>query len=129
MLDRARTADARIISTDHDIAVPFATDIECLPDGIVVAARGVGQDFRRFRITPPAVEELSPLKTRGYDGLGIVRTPDDRIGFFTEHGFRHAVSARARNSTNASAHSRKTVPQSLSGPPTGSSSKGSATAC
>jgi phage tail-like protein len=96
VLDRARTADARIISTGHDIPVPFATDVECLPDGIIVAARGVGQDFRRFRITATAVEELSPLKARGYDGLGIVRTPDDRIGFFTAHGFRHAVTARAR---------------------------------
>jgi phage tail-like protein len=37
-----------------------------------------------------------PLQARGYDGAGIVRTPDDRIGFWTDQGFRVAVAARVR---------------------------------
>lgn len=96
VLDAARTAAARAVSGRRDIAVPFATDIEFLPGPVLVAARFSQEDFLRFRIGAASIEEMPPLKARDYDGLGIVRTPDDRIGFFTGHGFRHAVAARVR---------------------------------
>src|SRR6185295_2816493 len=78
---------------------PGACDIEflCPSDtDIMVVARRANEDFLRFRIDPLALEEMPPLTARGYDGLGIVRTPDNRIGFWTARGFRHAVSARVR---------------------------------
>ena len=85
-----------IRSSQHDITVPFVTDIELLPGAVLVAARRRKEDFLRFRIGAGSIEELPPLKARGYDGRGIVRTPDGRIGFFTSDGFRHAVPARVK---------------------------------
>ena len=96
VLDAARTAAARAISGRHNIAVPFATDIEFLPGPVLVVARLPNEDFLRFRIGAASTEQMLPLKARDYAGLGIVRTPDDRIGFFTSRGFRHAVAARVR---------------------------------
>lgn len=43
---------------------------------------------------------MPALKARGYDGLGIVRTPDGRIGYWTQHGFQHATAARLRYKAN-----------------------------
>ncbi|WP_224242774.1 phage tail protein [Hyalangium gracile] len=99
LLDGAAGAGARVVPVAHPedaFAVPYATDVECEADGVVVVARRPGADFRRFRVAPGAVEELPPYKARGYDGLGIVRTPGDKpaIGFWTAQGFRHAVPAR-----------------------------------
>jgi phage tail-like protein len=85
-----------IRSATHDLTVPFATDIELLPGPVLVVARRPKEDFLRFRISAGSTEELPPLKARGYDGLGIVRTPDGRIGFFTAAGFRNAVPARVK---------------------------------
>jgi phage tail-like protein len=97
VLDRAGTGQARVLVNGRpSIDVPFATDIEFLPGPVLVAARLPGQDFLRLRLGPESIEELPPLKARDYDGLGIVRTPDERIGFFTANGFRHAVPARVR---------------------------------
>ncbi len=86
--------------------LPFATDIEFQPNTevfgqacaseVLVVARRPGEDFRRFCLSATGVAEMPPLKARGYDGLGIVRTPDGRIGFWTSHGFSHAAAARLR---------------------------------
>ena len=73
-----------------------ATDLEFRPDAVLVVAR---RPRRGFPALPPRLgldRADPPLKARGYDGLGIVRTPDGRIGFWTSHGFRHAVPARVR---------------------------------
>ena len=87
------------------VRVQFATDIEiqtpnpgvadpsCMS---LVVARRPADDFLRFCIAGNDVAELPPLKARGYDGLGIVNTPDGRIGFWTKAGLRHAVAARLR---------------------------------
>ena len=100
VLDEGRTANARVVAFkdgDEVVKVPFATDIEfqsgvsCVP---LVVARRPGEDFLRFCIDEKDVSEIPPLKARGYDGLGIVNTPDGRIGFWTGSGFRHAVAAR-----------------------------------
>jgi phage tail-like protein len=74
----------------------FATDIEFLSGSILVIARRPKEDFLQYRIGANTIEKMPPLKARDYDGQGIVRTPDDRIGFFTRQGFRHAVAARVR---------------------------------
>ena len=108
VLDQGGTADARVVAHkdgDEVVKVAFATDIEfqtgassaarfattCEP---LVVARRPGEDFLRFCIDEQDVSEIPPLKARGYDGLGIVNTPDGRIGFWTGSGFRHAVAAR-----------------------------------
>jgi phage tail-like protein len=96
VLDQARTAIARVVSSRHSIATPFATDLEFLPGPVLVVARLPREDFLQFRIGAASTEEMPPLKARDYDGLGIVRTPDHRIGFFTSRGFRHAVPARVK---------------------------------
>jgi phage tail-like protein len=102
LLDHPRTPDARVLPLarpSQGFAVPFATDIEFMPgssdaETLLVAARSPGQDFLRFRITVDSVEQIGALTGRRYDGLGIVRTPDGRIGFWTALGFRNAVAAR-----------------------------------
>lgn len=89
--------------------LPFATDIEFQPNDevfgqacasdVLVVARRPGEDFRRFCLSTNGIAEMPPLKAHGYDGLGIVRTPDHRIGFWTAHGFQHAAAARLRYKT------------------------------
>ncbi|MEQ1545830.1 phage tail protein [Methyloglobulus sp.] len=105
VLDNACTKTAHVVCYTrpkifevYDLAddFAFASDIEFLPGPILVIARRPNQDFLQFRIGTTTIEEMPPLKARDYDGQGIVRTPDDRIGFFTSHGFRHAVAARVR---------------------------------
>jgi phage tail-like protein len=96
ILDSAGTAQAKAVSATTTIAVPFATDIEFLPGKVLVAARLPGEDFLRFAVGAGSVEAMPPLKARAYDGLGIMRTPDNRILFWTALGFRHAVPARTR---------------------------------
>ncbi len=78
--------------THQVVRVGGATDVEFDGDGALVVAREPGADFLRVR----AGFADMPLKARGYDGRGIVRTPDGRIGFWTADGFRHAVPARIR---------------------------------
>ena len=78
------------------LQVPRATDIEFQSGEILVVARLPLEDFRRFRVSDSAVEELPVLQARAYDGRGIVRTPDGRIGYWTARGFRHAVAGRVR---------------------------------
>jgi phage tail-like protein len=90
--------------------LPFATDIEFQPSTevfgeacatvVLVVARRPGEDFRRFCLSATGIAEMPPLKARDYDGLGIVRTPDGRIGFWTSHGFSHAAAARLRYKIN-----------------------------
>lgn len=99
--------------SDH-FASPFATDVEWESDNVLVTARRPGADFTRVRLDGVARETIGPLRARGYDGLGIVRTPDRlpsvsghechcagtcgcasfRIGYWTSRGFRLAVPAR-----------------------------------
>jgi phage tail-like protein len=97
VLDGAGTAGARVLTAGRSpLAVPDASDIEFQTDDTLVVARAPGQDLLRFRYSAGAVEEIGALKAKGYDGRGIVQTPDGRIGFLTANGFRHAVGARLR---------------------------------
>ncbi len=119
VLDQAGGPNARVVPLNRpteSLAVAFATDIEFQPrtavpisalDGaafvpspeqevILVVARRPKEDFLRFRLSATEVAEITPLKGRDYDGGGIVLTPDQRIGFWTMRGFRHAVMARLK---------------------------------
>lgn len=78
------------------IAAPRATDVEWETDELLVAARFPGEDFLRWRVTPAAVDRRLPLVARGYDGGGIVRAPDGRIGYWSAQGWRTAAVARVR---------------------------------
>ena len=110
ILESAGQSQARVVKFSEPtkvIEVKFATDIEfhkgdpllahvCSgEDSVLVVARRPGEDFLRFCVGQKNPANLPPLKARGYDGQGIVATPDGRIGFWTESvGFRHAVAAR-----------------------------------
>ena len=86
-----------IFSTNRSpLHIPHATDIEFQDDDTLVVARRRLQDFLRFHYSAGGVEQIGALKAKGYDGRGIVRTPDGRIGFLTATGFRHAIGARLR---------------------------------
>jgi phage tail-like protein len=95
VLDSARTAGARVLAGGFPaIPVPDASDLEFQPGGVLVVARSPGEDFRRYRVSVAATEELPPLTARNYDGLGIVLAPDGRIAYWTPRGVRHAIPAR-----------------------------------
>ncbi len=111
ILEYGGQARARIVKYDEPSEVNpvrFATDIEfqsndplmahvCAGDNhVLVVARRAGEDFLRFCVGDNKPAELPPLKARGYDGAGVVRAPDGRIGFWTGQGFRQAVAARLR---------------------------------
>jgi phage tail-like protein len=72
-----------------------ATDLEWESDTSLIVARQPGADFLRYAIGPGMQVLRASLRARGYDGLGIVATPDRRIGYWTVDGFHTAVSARA----------------------------------
>jgi phage tail-like protein len=98
ILDKAATAAARICFVDRRLAplvVPMATDLEWQSESVLVVARQPGADFFRFGVAPGELVQMRSLRARGYDGLGIVLTPDQRIGYWTTDGFRTAVAARA----------------------------------
>jgi len=109
LLDRAGTALARMVFANAPHAgrdVPFATDVafyapaserDTLGDTVVVVARRPGERFLRYVPSSLGFEEAPSLTARHYDGLGIVRTPDERIAYWTVHGLRYAVSARLRH--------------------------------
>lgn len=100
----------------EDFDEPYATDVAWESDTVVVVARQPGADFLRLRVGGAAREVVGPLRARGYDGLGIVRTPEKiveapghvctcggacecgsdafRIGYWTSRGFRLAIPAR-----------------------------------
>jgi phage tail-like protein len=111
VLDLAGQAAARVVKyKDPREVIPtaFATDLDfqigdatlarsCTGQNyVLVVARRPGQDFLRFCVGENPAAGLPPLTARSYDGLGIVRVPDGRIGFWSARGFRHAVAARLR---------------------------------
>jgi phage tail-like protein len=73
-----------------------ATDLEFEAEDVLVVAGGPGDEFTRFVMADGKAVRGPALKARGYDGSGIVRTPDGAIAFWTPHGLRNAVFARAR---------------------------------
>jgi phage tail-like protein len=111
ILDKAGTPGAHVWFTTKgytDFAVSSATDVEWESEAVIVVARQPGADFLRYEIAPDERAQLASLRARGYDGLGIVATPElidsssashsvstaHRIGYWTASGFRTAVPAR-----------------------------------
>jgi phage tail-like protein len=76
--------------------VPYATDLAFLSNNDLVVARRPGEDFRCFAVSREGAQEQPPYSAYGYQGRGIVRTPDDRIVYETSQGLHHAVRARVR---------------------------------
>jgi phage tail-like protein len=109
ILEKAGTPAARVSfgdSTFPSFPQAQATDIEWESESVLVVARQPGADFMRYTVGPGELVLRSRLRARGYDGLGIVATPDlgdrrdgpsapaRRIGYWTANGFRMAVAAR-----------------------------------
>jgi phage tail-like protein len=82
------------------IEVPGARDLELDGRGRLVVAGPPGEDLRTFVVRPGADAAGPSLRARGYDGRGIVRTPDGRIGFWAGGGFRVAATGRRRYSAS-----------------------------
>ena len=78
------------------LRVPDATDIEFDGHGRLVVAGLPGGVLHSYERVADGWLEGSPLQGWGYDGEGIVRTPEGRIGFWTRHGFRTAFMASVR---------------------------------
>lgn len=84
------------------VQVTGARDIELDGRGrLVVAGPGAspGQPvafLRRWVVSRAGDEEDVALSARGYDGRGIVRTPDGRIGFWNGSAFRIGLEAARR---------------------------------
>jgi phage tail-like protein len=84
------------------IEVPGATDVELdgrskvVVAGPATAPPAIVTDLLRFVLTLAADSPDPPLQARHYDGRGIVRTPDGRIGYWNGSGFRIAMEARRR---------------------------------
>jgi phage tail-like protein len=72
----------------------WASGIALGGDGGIVIAGPPGDNFRAFTPGSDASAEAPPLDARNYDGRGIVRVPDGRVGYWTDRGFRVAVAAR-----------------------------------
>jgi hypothetical protein len=79
--------------TTSVVVDPHATDLEFTSDEEIVVAGWPGENFRRHRFADP--QPTRPwLRAPGYDGRGIVRTPDSRIAFYTARGLRLALQDR-----------------------------------
>ncbi|WLE98046.1 MAG: phage tail protein [Candidatus Electrothrix communis] len=99
LLDYAGKKTARVMPLDRPdagFAIPDATDIAFNEQDVLVAARMPGQDFLCFRVNDNDSFALPHLLARHYNGQGIVRMPENGIGFLTDQGFRPAVRARMR---------------------------------
>jgi phage tail-like protein len=73
-----------------------ASDLELDGDGALVVARAAEETFLRYGHTETGWVRGGSLAARGYDGAGIVRTPDGRIAYWSRTGLRTATAARRR---------------------------------
>lgn len=100
-LDRAGTADARLVFVDRDIElarVPWAGDVVADRDGALVVAGRPGDLLRRFAVDGVIASPLPPLDAPGYDGRGVVATPDGGVSYFDERGaLEPALAVRVRH--------------------------------
>ncbi|MEU7106358.1 phage tail protein [Streptomyces sp. NPDC046215] len=78
---------------------PGATDLELDGAAAVVVAGPAGADLRRFTFGDGGSAEERPLRAPRYDGRGLARTPDGRIGYWGGTGPRTAFGAPVRYRT------------------------------
>lgn len=76
-----------------------ATDVGVDGTGALVIAGAVGEPFARLTDEDGRYTAAAPLDGTGYDGSGIVTTPDGRIAFWTAGGLRIAFPVRSRLET------------------------------
>lgn len=74
---------------------PLATGATLLPDDVIAVALGAGQDLCCFDARV-YLEPRPPLRAWGYEGSGVVTTPDGVVGYITAEGTRHAFQAPVR---------------------------------
>lgn len=105
LLDGAGGVGARVVPLDArlpafapaDLVPGFqASDVAFDSAGALIVAGAPGADLLRVRLASGAPTLEPPLRAPGYDGRGIVRTPDGRIAFWSARGLRHALPARLR---------------------------------
>lgn len=113
ILNAAGTATARIVNASDGVVLinsdvaAFASDIASYQPSntsqhlLMIARRG-GEDFLRAELNGNSVAFVEPFTARAYDGRGIVRTPDQRIAYWTDKGLRYAVAARLRYARSGS---------------------------
>jgi phage tail-like protein len=79
------------------VYVPGITDLVIDGDGRLVVAGPVGVALATWTVDSGTAVPGVALRARGYDGRGIVRTPDGRVGFWNGTAFRVAVAERVRH--------------------------------
>lgn len=89
--------DAFLARPDGTIVahVPAACDVEAMPDGTIVVARGPGQAFRRFSPDAEGWAELEPLAAPGFDGGAVSAAPNGRAAFTTAAGIGWTAGSSA----------------------------------
>ncbi|WP_138760658.1 phage tail protein [Modestobacter altitudinis] len=86
--------------------VPGGTDLEFDGDGRLVVAGPPGSGLLTWNVGGDAPVPAVPLLARGYDGRGLARTPDGRVGYWTGTAFRAAVAERVRYSSSGTVDTR-----------------------
>lgn len=81
------------------LAVGRAGDLEFDADGNLVVAGAKGDPFGKFERLPEGWTIDRPLEGRLYDGMGLVRTPDGLIGYWTGRALATAHLARSQFSS------------------------------
>lgn len=108
VLDAAGTATARVfflaaddsgsaaaqpaLLVEHSLAVPHARDVEFDGADALYVARRAGESILRFG--PVQHAPMLPIRARLYDGTGIVRTPEGRVGFWGAGGLSYGMEDR-----------------------------------
>ncbi len=82
-----------------EVEVPDASDLERMPDGRLVVARGPGRPFRVFLPEGDGWRETEPVGAATYDGGAIAANPRGRICFTTADGYSSTTGHAARRRT------------------------------
>ena len=87
-------------SGDKILTVPGATDLELIPDGVLVVARQPGRGFLRYRRSGSVWTEIEPLSAPGYDGGAVTVALDGRIAYTTAAGLRWTAGPAGRHAAS-----------------------------
>ena len=89
-LDRPTAQPALAIA--YEFARPFASDLEFDGEEVLHIARRPGESI--LRISAPTATDMTPLRAPGYDGSGLVRTPEGRVAWWAAGGLSHGLRDR-----------------------------------
>ncbi len=100
LLTRRRDGAGRLLPElveTHRTPVPGGTDVAFQDRGVIVVARGKGQDFRRYHVRGARLVAGRDVFGRGYQGGGIARAPDGGcVAFWGVLGPQCGVDAPVR---------------------------------